>query len=160
MPHLSSYTEFKRTLANIFLRDREFVDLVTNTENHPLPASDLLSRQVFLYDYIDGTIKEDKTYVCIEVDDGPTATPAAAYFTICIYIAVPKSLMEMNGEIRRDAIAQRVDQLINGSTKFGFGKLKKKPGGRFLFNEAFRCRVLNYSSEDWNRHGETLWETK
>ena len=43
-------------------------------------------------------------------------TPAVTQFEIYIIIAVPKSLMEMNGEIRRDAIAQRVDEMLNGSS--------------------------------------------
>ena len=156
MPHLSALTEYKKVMINAFLRDRRFVDLVTNTSDHPLPASDLLSKQVFLYDFIDGTVKDEKVYVCIEADDSWVANCAVSQFNISIYIAVPKSLMDMNGEIRRDAIAQRIDELINGSTDFGFGKLKRKPGGRLQFNEAFRGRVLNYTVEDWNRHNTTL----
>ena len=156
MPHLSSITDFKRTIVNKFLRDRKFVDLVTASEDHELPASDLLSRQVFLYDYIDGTVKADRVYVCVDADDSWEETPAVTQFEIYISIAVPKSLMDMNGEIRRDAIAQRIDQMLNGSTEFGFGKLKRKPGGRAQFSEAFRARVLRYSVENWNRFGETL----
>ena len=63
MPHLSSITDFKRTIANKFLRDEKFVNLVTASEDHELPASDLLSRQVFLYDYIDDTVKADRVIV-------------------------------------------------------------------------------------------------
>lgn len=156
MPHLSSLDDFKRIIVNKFLRDRQFVDLVTNSADHELPASDLLSRQVFLYDYIDGTVKADRVFVCVEADDNWPETPAVSLFDIYITIAVPKSLMDMSGKIRRDAIAQRIDEMLNGSTEFGFGKLKRKPGGRVNFSEAFRARVLHYSVENWNRHGSTL----
>ena len=156
MPHLSSVDDFKRIIVNKFLRDRQFVDLVTNSTNHGLPASDLLSRQVFLYDYVDGTVQADKVFVCVEADDNRVKTPAVSLFDIYITIAVPKSMMDMNGKIRRDAIAQRIDEMLNGSTEFGFGKLERKPGGRLQFSDAFRAKLLHYSVENWNRHGSTL----
>ena len=156
MPHLSSLTDFKRLILNKLLNDREMVNLLTNSENHTLPAKDLLNRQVYLYDYVDGTIKSDHSILCIDADDSWAETPAVSKFLIEIIIAVPKSLMDMPGNIRRDAIAQRIDRLLNGSTEFGFGRLERKPGGRIQLNEAMRARMLRYSVEDWNRHGETL----
>lgn len=138
------------------LRDREFVNLVTAVPDYPLPAADLLNKQVFLYDYIDSTVKDEKVYVCIEADDGVAYSCAVSRFDMYIYIAVPKYLMDMNGQIRRDAIAQRIDTLINGSTDYGFGKLERKSGGRIRLSDEFRGRVLHYTVEDWNRHNTTL----
>lgn len=156
MSHLSSFTAYKKLIVNKLLNDRKFVDLVTVSDDHELPARDLLNRQVYLYDYVDVTIKTDKVLVCIDADDTWAKTPAVSGFQIEIIVAVPKSLMDMPGEIRRDAICQRIDEMLNGSTEFGFGRLERRPGNRFQLNEALRSRILRYSVDDWNRHGATL----
>lgn len=156
MPHLSSLTEYKRTVINTFLRDKEFVELVANDKNHVLPASDLFEKQCFLYDYVDSTVKDDKVYVCVEVDPEQVVNCAVTRFNLYVYVAVPKSLMSMDGQIRRDAICQRIDELLNGRTDFGFGRLERKPSPRMQFSESFRGRVLVYTVEDWNRHCKTL----
>lgn len=156
MPHLSSLTDYKKTMINCFLRDPELVELITGEQGHALPASDLLDRQVFLYDYIDSTVQDDRVILCIETDDGAAYSCAIARFELHIFIAVPKSKMSMDGKIRRDAIAERIDTMLNGSTQYGFGKLTRRAGGRVLFNNTYRTRVLHYTVEDWNRHNETL----
>ena len=120
-----------------------------------MPAGSLLNKQVFLYDYIDAATTDAKVFVCIEVDDGNVRGPAVTGAHLWIYIAVPKSMMNMDGEIRRDALAQRIDELLNGNMDFGFGKLERKPGGRIVLHDSFRGRFLHYYVLDWNRHNST-----
>lgn len=156
MPHLEELDDYKRVIVNKLLRDKEFVSLVTLEDEPELPAKVLLNRQVFLYDYLDNTVTDDKVFVCVDCDDDDTVNCAVGKFVLHIWVAVPKSLMNMNGKIRRDALVSRIDRLINGSTEFGFGKLTRRAGGRFQMTNTFRCRVLNYTVEDWNRHNTTL----
>ena len=156
MPHLSEYTEYKKKVVNLILKDAECVELITGVENTTLPAVSLLNKQVFLYDYIDETTTDAKVFVCIEVDEGEVRTPAVGWMHLWIYIAVPKVLMNMEGEIRRDALAQRIDELLNGNLDFGFGKLERKPGGRIVLHDSFRGRFLHYHVRDWNRHNTSL----
>lgn len=156
MPHLSEFTEYKKKVVNLILKDAECVELITGVENTPLPAASLLNKQVFLYDYIDAATTDAKVFICIEVDEGEIKGPAVGVMHLWIYIAVPKILMNMDGEIRRDALAQRIDELLNGNKDFGFGKLDRKPGGRIVLHDSFRGRFLHYFVQDWNRHNTSL----
>ena len=156
MPHLSEFTEFKKKVINLILYDAECVELITGVENTALPAGSLLNKQVFPYDYIDETTTDAKVFVCIEVDDGDVKGPAVAGVHLWVYIAVPKILMNMEGEIRRDALSQRIDELLNGNMDFGFGKLERKPGGRIVLHDSFRGRFLHYYVNGWNRFGSSL----
>lgn len=156
MPHLSEFTEYKRKVVNLILNDEECVELITGAEGTSLPAVSLINNQVFLYDYIDETTTDAKVHVCIEVDDGDVRGPAVSGVHLWIYVAVPKSLMNMNGEIRRDALANRIDTLLNGNKDFGFGKLDRKPGGRIVLHDSFRGRFLHYYVLDWNRFCSSL----
>ena len=156
MPHLSEFTAYKKRVVNLILKDAECVELITGVKNTALPAGSLLNKQVFLYDYIDAATTDAKVFVCIEVDDGNVRGPAVTGAHLWIYIAVPKSMMNMDGEIRRDALAQRIDELLNGNMDFGFGKLERKPGGRIVLHNSFRGRFLHYYVLDWNRHNSTL----
>lgn len=156
MAHLSAFTEYKRRVANLILNDAECVRLITGKDDTPLPAASLINDQVYLYDYIDETTTDSKVFVCVEVDDGDVVSPAATVVHLWIYIAVPKELMNMHGEIRRDALAQRIDRLLNGNLDFGFGKLERRPGGRIVLHNMFRGRFLHYYVLDWNRFCKSL----
>jgi hypothetical protein len=156
MPHLSESTEYKRRVVNLILNDAECVELITGVKNTTLPAASLVNNNVFLYDYIDETTTDAKVYVCIEVDDGDVRGPAVTGVHLWIYVSVPKSMMNMNGEIRRDALTHRIDELLNGNKDFGFGKLERRPGGRIVLHDSFRGRFLHYYVLDWNRFCSTL----
>ena len=156
MPNLSELVDYKKTIGQLLYSDREFVDLVTNTTTATLPARSLVNNQLWYYDYVDETVQDAKCYVCLEIDDSTVKTPAVGDFTLLIWIIVPKSLMDMTGNIRRDAIAARVDELLNGLEGTWFGELRRLPSLRFLPNTSFRGRLLKYSVQGWNRHGETL----
>ena len=156
MPHLSEYTEYKRKVINLILNDETCVELITGAEGTALPATSLVNKQVFPYDYRDETTTDAKVFVCVEVDEGDVRGPAVSGIHLWIYVAVPKSMMNMNGEIRRDALTQRIDTLLNGNKDFGFGKLERRPGGRIVLHDSFRGRFLHYHVLDWNRHNTTL----
>lgn len=47
-------------------------------------------------------------------------------------------MMNMSGEIRRDALVGRIDTLLNGNLDFGFGKLERRIGSRFNLHDTFR----------------------
>ena len=158
MPNLSEFVSYKKTIGQLLYSDRKLVDLLTNTTNKTLPARDLVNNQIWYYDYIDETVTDAKCYLCLEVDDVATKTPAVTSFQLYIWVIVPKSLMNMDGNIRRDAIASRIDELINGKVGEWFGTAERNPSKRQRVNTTFRARLLTYTVQGWNRHGETLAE--
>ena len=50
MPFLSEFTEYKRRLANLIVKDEMCVELLTGEKGHKLPAADLIGKNVFLYE--------------------------------------------------------------------------------------------------------------
>ena len=105
MPHLSEFTEYKKKVLNLIVKDKTCVELITATSNPTLPATSLINKQLFLYDYIDETVTDEKVYICVETDEGDVKGPAVTGVHLWIYVIVPKSMMNMSGEIRRDAHA-------------------------------------------------------
>lgn len=156
MPNLSDFTSIKKKVLHTILSDRECVDLITNDSDIRLPAESLLDKQVFLYDWIDDTVTEAKTFISVDVDVPYVDSIATANFDLFIYIAVHKSLMSMNGEIRRDALASRIDYLINGNLDFGFAKVELSNVSRFRQGKEFFGRTLVYRVHHYNRIGDKL----
>lgn len=167
MPFLSEFTRYKKLIAKAICEDADCVSLITNTDSPSVPNYDLIESvneagnrrrgQVHLYDYLPGTEEVGETHVCVEVEDSKVVKGAVAHFDIHIYIIVPENLMVMSGQIRRDALAAAIDNLLNGRTDFGFGKLTRKiGGGNFLAVNKWRGRELVYTNEDYNRIGSRM----
>lgn len=167
MPFLSEYTKYKKNIAKAICEDATCLSLITNTDNPTVPNYDLIESvnqaglhhrgQVHLYDYLPGTEEIGEVHVCVEVEDDDVVKGAVGHFDIHIYIIVPENLMVMYGQIRRDALAAAIDNLLNGSTNFGFGKLERKVGGgNFLAVNKWRGRELVYTNEDYNRIGRRM----
>lgn len=155
MPNLSEYTEYKKLVVKAIVNDRTCVDLITNQTTVALPANSLIdnpkeTNQIHLYDYIPGTTSSKVTHVCIEVDEAPTITNNVGGFYLSIDVIVPEQLMVMTGKIRRDALAEAIDTLINGSQSYGFGEVERLPGSRGTPFDGFRGRRLRYYIKDWN----------
>ncbi len=161
MPMLSELTKWKRKIANILLNDAEFVELVSLKNDLTLPAASLIGDNVYLYDYIDETVKDEKVLICIEIDEGDYVNPQSRMFNLHIYVAVHRNLMNFiddngHGAIRRDSICERIDHLLNGRTDLGFKKIKAGYGGRILFSNDFRTKDMHYTLQGWNLRGEAL----
>lgn len=167
MPFLSELTRYKKLIAKAICEDKDCVALITNTDDPQVPNYDLIESrneagrlhlgQVHLYDYLPGTEEVGQVHVCVEVEDSKVVKCAVAHYDIHIYIIVPENLMVMYGQIRRDALAEAIDKLLNGSTKFGFGKLERTiGGGNFLAVNKWRGRELVYTNEDYNRIGSRM----
>lgn len=162
MPNLSEYTDIKKMIAQAIVNDRNCVDLITGTDGiEPLPAARLIQtktsiNQIHMYDYVPGVSEEGRVHVCVEIYDYPPSTVAVGVYELCIYCVVPESLMVMDGAIRRDALAEAIDELINNKAGFWFGKIERLQGKCAEVVHGFRARILRYRVEGWNNHGVTL----
>jgi len=167
MPFLSELTKYKRLIAEAICNDAECVSLITNKNNPTLPAYQLIESvneagnrqrgQVHLYDYLPGTEEIGQVHVCVEVEEAKVLNCAVGNFEIHIYIIIPENMMVMYGQIRRDALAAAIDNVLNGRTDFGFGKLERMVGnGNFLAVNKWRGRELVYGNSDYNRIGKRM----
>lgn len=161
MPMLSELESYKAKILNMIIRDEECVELIACRKGMQMPATNLVNDRIFMYDYVDETVKDQKVFICIEIDEGELGNIVSRYFDIHIYVVVHKALMdytddEGRGGVRRDAICSRIDHLINGSPDFGFKKLEASYGGRIVFSNDFRAKDLHYRALGKNLWGEAL----
>lgn len=161
MPLLSELEEYKRRILNLVINDEDCVELITGQKGLTLPAAELVNNNIYLYDYVDETVKDQKCFVCIEIDEGDSTAPQSRYFDIHIYVAVHKSLMNYiddngRGGVRRDAICAAIDRLINGSVDFGFDRVEAAYGGRIILSNDFHAKDLHYRVLGKNQWGEAL----
>ena len=161
MAYLSELTEFKRKIANLIVNDEMLVELISGKKGTLLPAAELIGQNVFLYDYVDDTLKDARTLVCIETDELDRTSPTARDFELHIYVSVHKSQMNYvdedgRGQVRRDMICSRIDALLNNRTDMGFQKLKPLRGYRIIFSSDFRTKDMVYLAKWGNAIGEGL----
>lgn len=161
MAYLSELTEFKRRIANLIVNDEMLVELISGEQGKTLPAADLIGKNVFLYDFVDDTLKDARTLVCLEIDEQDSTSPTARDFELHVYVCVHKSQMNFidengRGQIRRDLIASRIDWLLNNRTDLGFQKIKPLRGYRIIFSSDFRTKDMVYLAKWGNAIGEGL----
>lgn len=160
MPFLNEYYKIKKSVVNILVNDEEFVRLLTNSEPDDMPAKYLIEQlmddgslhygQIHLYDFIPGETQTAESHVCIEVMENKMDTVFAGKFILQIDVFVPEELMNMYGNIRRDAIAARIDFLLNGQ-HIVLGQVERAGGGLAKPIQHWRQRVMRYQVTGWNR---------
>lgn len=160
MPFLNEYYSIKKKIVNILINDEEFVKLLSDNEEQAVPAHNLIEQmlddgtmhygQIHLYDYMPGETSTAESHVCIEIEQQPVDTVYAGSFVISIDIYVPEILMNMFGNIRRDAIASRIDFLLNGQ-HLALDQLERLGGVLDKPIQGWRQRTLYYSTAGWNR---------
>lgn len=156
MPFLDEITTKKENLLKTFLTDQTFVDLVSGEEGKELPALDLRYEQVFPYAWLNDTVDVAKTFVCFEVDVPSISTIAVKNCYLYVWVFSHEKMMRTPNGVRVDLLANRIDELLNGHTEYGFGKMKLESCLRIAPNDDYYGRVLKYSVQDWNRFGEKL----
>ena len=161
MAYLSELTEYKRRIANLIVNDEMLVELISGEKGKALPAADLIGKNVFLYDYVDDTLKDARTLVCLEIDEQDYTSPTARDFELHVYVCVHKSQMNFvdedgRGQIRRDLIASRIDYLLNNRTDLGFQKVKPLRGYRIIFSSDFRTKDMVYLTKWGNAINDGL----
>lgn len=167
MANLKEVDLYKQKIIEVLLSDDVVVQLLTNEQNHPLPAKDLVYTQVYPYDWMDSTSLTAQAYICVDIDI-PSISPnyAVKDCTMTIWVMCHQRAMSLRGTENynlsysggtlRDKIADRVDYLINGSYKFGFGKVNLIKAQRFDPGGQYYGRELSYYVQDFNRIPQKL----
>ena len=158
MPNLSELNEYKKTLVKAIVSDQDCVDLIVGASGTALPAKSLIDdeahiNQIHLYDYIPLTTDQDRVHVCIEAFEGEQKSGNVRTYILEVDVICPESMMRMTGAVRRDSIAAAIDELICGSSDYGFGFVESLPGQTGIPVEGFRGRRMRYRISGWNQKG-------
>lgn len=146
---LREFYIYKNKLMEDLCTDSDIVSLLTGDADHILPATDLIYKQMFPYEYIPDTEDKAHSFICFDVD---IAKVDATLYTPVLYIWVfchRSSLRIPGGGVRPDELAAAVNKKINGSWKYGLGTLDLDSATRFSPAQDFLGRVLTYETRDW-----------
>lgn len=149
--------ELKRNrlkLLKLFLSDRELVNLISNNTTLILPALETLGyKQVFPYPWIDKTVTEEKVFFSFSLTAkrGMSSKGVTKDISMHIWVFMHKNLMKMQGGLRSDEIASRIEELLNGDETYGVSDVEFDTLNDISnIPESFYGCYLKYSVKDIN----------
>lgn len=151
MAFLQELASDKEKLLKFFLSDRNLVDLLSNGNNVQLPAIGLKYKQVYPYHWLSSTITEQKSYLCFSVIAPKTLNCAVKDVLMKIWVFSHDGIMRTDNGPRIDLLAGAIDDIINGSTAFGLGKVELKGMHEITPAKDFYGYEIDYEVKDFNR---------
>ena len=119
-------------------------------------AEKLVDRNIFDYDYVNGTVKDATSYIMVETEmEQPTSGSMNRWVVyvqvVCYKNYVPLDKKKFKGVKgnRRDNLVRGIDLLLNGSRDYGVGKLTLVHVGPASVPEEFSSTMLTYEITDF-----------
>jgi hypothetical protein len=144
--NLEEFFSYKNTLMKALCTDAEIMRLL-EVSGAKLPYG-----RVFPFELVPEAVSEAQTLICFDADVIDAENKTFLVPALYVWVFTHKSKMRLpEGGVRIDALASRVDKLLNGSRDFGLGELNLARVGRFSPNDDYQGRVLAYRARDFNR---------
>lgn len=119
-------------------------------------AEDLLERNIFDYDYIDGSLERHDAYIMV---DSELVQPTSGTFNkwyLYVQVVCAKSFNDIDKKLfrgmkgnRRDNLAREVDLLLNASRNYGVGRLVLLSAAPANVPDKFTSLLLTYEIRDF-----------
>ncbi len=151
MSYLRDFTEFRTNLMQAVCSDQELVNLIYNDEEHKAPDRTLPYQYVYPIPYVPETTEKASTYVCFRLSVPMVQSKTIKDVAIYVYVVTHKDLMRSKGGLRIDKMAERIDAILNGSTKYGLGRLKLDKIDDVYPAKDYYGLILKYVNADFNR---------
>ena len=127
MANLDEFTKYKETLMQAICTSEKIVDLVKlNTDPEGTIGKDLRYKRFFPYNYVPLTTENAQTFICFTVTAPNVKDNLIAELRLTVYVFTHQDLMRTKGGMRTDLLVAEIDKLLNGSTKYGLGKVSLK----------------------------------
>ena len=149
---LEEFYDYKNRFMGDLCKNEEIVKLVTWDENPEVPNHKLPYTQFFPYEYVPETENDSRTFICFDVDI--VTVPDKTFYVPVLYVweFAHKSKMRLpQGGVTIDAIASKIDKMLNGNRFYGLGTLDLDSVRRFSPITDYLGRVLTYYAKDFNR---------
>lgn len=151
MAFLAEFSRIKSDILRLLLTSQEFTNLVTNSTEYTAPYLNLRYTQVFPYSWIDGTVTEEKTFVCFDIDVPRINTPAIKTVVLTVWLFSHENLMRTSTGTRIDRLASCIDTILNGYVGAGASQIELTSVSRIAPIKGFYGRQLQYTIKDINR---------
>lgn len=156
---LDDLINYKENVIEAMTSSKDVMGLLANDPEIDLESSeaeDLVERNIFDYDYIDGTIERHDAYVMVDDELVEAASGTFNRWLLYVQIVCAKSFNDIDKKIfrgvkgnRRDNLAREIDLLLNGSRDFGIGKLVLTSVAPATVPDKFTSLMLTYEIYDY-----------
>lgn len=127
MANLEEFTTYKQTLMEAICTSNSVVDLLRlETDDPNMTGRDMRYVRIFPYNYVPLTTENATTYVCFSVTAPYVKDDLITELQLTIFVFTHQDIMRTDSGMRTDLLISEIDKLINGSTKYGFGKVSLK----------------------------------
>lgn len=160
MTSLERVTVFPAEVIDKLCHSQEVLDLLANKRGavvEDIEDEDGNLKCIFDYEYVEETIVDAKSFVCIETlvrGDGRTVDECKVY----VHVICHKDGMRLDNKIfkgvigsRRDNLIMEIDKVLRGSRDFGIGTLVLEQVNSFAVPPAFTGRTLVYDAPVFSR---------
>lgn len=151
MALLKELGEYRSKIMKALCSDQEIVNLITDYPYSTVPDRSLMYTKIFPYAYDPDLTTTTDTYICFRVYVPEVMNKTFKRMSICFYVFTHQSNVRTDHGLRCDLIAERIEELFNGSMDLGVGRLKLS--GVTDINPApkFHGLAIEYTVSEFNR---------
>ena len=152
MANSSCIREWKNSII-IKLQNNELIlNALDTTETE---REDLVYKRIFPYLYIPDTQTISSSYINVEISITSTSRNSIySYPQVVIMIISHQDHMNLSmagiSGSRNDYLSELIDEMLNGSTGYGIGKIVLKSNVAGSLNDTYRYRQLTFVGTDIN----------
>ena len=127
MANLEEFTEYKNKLMQAICTSSTIVNLLKlDTDSVSITGRDMRYQRIYPYNYVPQTIEVAQTFICFTVTAPNVRDDLITELRLTIYVFTHQDLMRTENGMRTDLLVAEIDKLLNGSTKYGLGKVSLK----------------------------------
>jgi len=127
MAHLEEFTTYKNTLMEAICTSDTIVNLLKlDTDDDSITGRDMRYSRIFPYNYVPLVTDQASTYICFTVTAPYPKDGVVTQLYLTVYVFTHQDIMRTKNGMRTDLIISEIDKLLNGSTKYGLGKVVLK----------------------------------
>jgi len=127
MANLEEFTTYKQTLMQAICTSDKIVNLMKlSTDPQNITGRDMRYKRIFPYNYVPLTIENAQSFICFTVTAPNVKDDLITELCLTVYVFTHQDLMRTDKGIRTDLLISEIDKLLNGSTRYGLGKVSLK----------------------------------
>lgn len=127
MANLEEFTIYKQTLMKAICTSEPIVNLLKlETDKQEITGRDLRYVRIFPYNYVPLIAEHAQTFVCFTVTAPSVRNDSITELVLTVYVFCHQDIMRTENGMRTDLLISEIDKLLNGSTKYGLGRVSLK----------------------------------
>lgn len=127
MAHLEEFTSYKQTLMQAICTSAPIVELLKlSTDKQGITGREMRYDRIFPYNYVPLTTQNAKTFICFIVTAPNVKEGVVSDLMLTVFVFTHQDIMRTDRGMRTDLLISEIDKLLNGSTKYGLGKVRLK----------------------------------